>query len=139
MIISVKLLKGLKHIFIEIVDENNETLYKKPYRINILPYQHWLGTKIYPELTCTYIVPNDNEIRRIVAEAGVKLKEWTGDPSFVGYQAGESEKVRLQAAAIYAALQKIILLIKTLQQVLKGLDKIFVIHRKLYSIKMERV
>lgn len=94
------------HFFIEIVDENNETLYKKPYRINILPYQHWLGTKIYPELTCTYIVPNDNEIRRIVAEAGVKLKEWTGDPSFVGYQAGESEKVRLQAAAIYAALQK---------------------------------
>ncbi|WP_040762661.1 DUF4011 domain-containing protein [Staphylococcus equorum] len=94
------------HFFIEIVDENNETLYKKPYRINILPYQHWLGTKIYPELTCTYIVPNDNEIRRIVAEAGVKLKEWTGDPSFVGYQAGESGKVRLQAAAIYAALQK---------------------------------
>ncbi|MDN6843024.1 MAG: DUF4011 domain-containing protein, partial [Staphylococcus equorum] len=94
------------HFFIEIVDENNETLYKKPYKINILPYQHWLGTKIYPELTCTYIVPNDNEIRRIVAEAGVKLKEWTGDPSFVGYQAGESEKVRLQAAAIYAVLQK---------------------------------
>lgn len=94
------------HFFIEIADENDVLLCKKPYKINILPYQHWLGTNIYPALTCAYIVPNDNEVRRIVSEAGLKLKEWSGDPSFTGYQLNESEQVRMQAAAIYASLQK---------------------------------
>lgn len=94
------------YFFVEILDGNNNIVFKSPYKINILPYQHWLGSNIYPELTCSYIVPNDDEVRRIVSEAGVKLKEWTGNPTFDGYQSGESEKVRLQAAAIYASLQK---------------------------------
>ncbi len=94
------------HFFIELLDEKNNTIFKQPYKINILPYQHWLGTQIYPSLTCAYIVPNENEVRRVVSEAGMKLKEWTGDPSFTGYQTGDSESVRLQVAAIYASLQK---------------------------------
>lgn len=94
------------HFFVEVLDKDDNVIFKKPYKINILPYQHWLGTQIYPSLSAAYIVPNDNEIRRIVSEASIKLKEWTGDPSFNGYQTGDSEKVRLQVAAIYASLQK---------------------------------
>ncbi|HAL09527.1 MAG TPA: hypothetical protein DCO67_06085 [Staphylococcus sp.] len=94
------------HFFIEITDEKDNVIFRQPYKINILPYQHWLGTQIYPSLTCAYIVPNENEVRRVVSEAGLKMKEWTGDPSFTGYQSGDSESLRLQVAAIYASLQK---------------------------------
>ena len=94
------------HFFIEISNESKDIIFSKAYKINILPFQHWLGTNIYPQLTAAYIVSNDQEIKRIVSQAGEKLKTWTGNPSFDGYQSNEPEKVRLQAAAIYASLQK---------------------------------
>lgn len=94
------------HFFIEISNESKEIIFSKAYKVNILPFQHWLGTNIYPQLTAAYIVSNDQEIKRIVSQAGEKLKIWTGNPSFDGYQSSEPERVRLQAAAIYAALQR---------------------------------
>lgn len=94
------------HFFIEILDNENNVLIKKPFKINILPFQHWLGTNIYPELTCSYIVSNDEEIRRIVSEASIKLKDWTGSPSFKGYQSEDTKTILLEVAAIYAAIQR---------------------------------
>lgn len=94
------------HFFIEIKNENEEVIFNKAYKINIMPFQHWLGTNIYPQLTAAYIVPNDQEVKRIVSQAGEKLKTWTGSPSFDGYQSNQAENVRMQAAAIYASLQK---------------------------------
>ncbi|MDT0738563.1 DUF4011 domain-containing protein [Staphylococcus haemolyticus] len=94
------------HFFVEILDESNNVIFSKGFKVNILPYEHWLGTNVYPQLTSSYIVPNDLEVKRIVAEAGKKLKDWTNDPSFYSYQTNRFEDVRIQAAAIYATLQK---------------------------------
>ncbi|RZI00842.1 DUF4011 domain-containing protein, partial [Staphylococcus condimenti] len=94
------------NFFVEIFNDNDETIYKKSFVLNVLPYQHWLGTFIYPQLTCAYIIPNDNKVKEIISKASVKLNEWTADPSFDGYQSESNEKVRLQAAAIYAAIQQ---------------------------------
>lgn len=94
------------YFFIELIDENGNTFFTKNLKISILPFEHWLGTNIYPQLTASYIVPNDVEVKRIVSEAGKKLEEWKGDSNFYSYQANSLEDVRLQVAAIYATLQK---------------------------------
>lgn len=94
------------HFFVEILDYEGNIVYSKPFKISILSYQHWLGMNIYPQLTCAYILPNDSTIKKYISMAANILKEWTGNPSFDGYQTGIEENVRLQAAAIYAALQK---------------------------------
>ena len=39
------------------------TLFTKNLKISILPFEHWLGTNIYPQLTASYIVPNDVEVK----------------------------------------------------------------------------
>lgn len=94
------------YFFIELIDENGEKIFTKNLKVSILPFEHWLGTNIYPQLTASYIVPNDIEVKRIVSEAGRKLEEWKGDSNFYSYQANSIEDVRLQVAAIYATLQK---------------------------------
>lgn len=94
------------YLYIDLIDENESTIFSKSLKVNILPSEHWLGTNIYPQLTASYILPNDAEVKRIVAEASAKLEEWTGDPSFYGYQSENMENIRLQVAAIYATLQK---------------------------------
>lgn len=94
------------YLYIDLIDENESTIFSKSLKVNILPSEHWLGTNIYPQLTASYILPNDAEVKRIVAEASTKLEEWTGDPSFYGYQSENMENIRLQVAAIYATLQK---------------------------------
>lgn len=94
------------YVYIDLLDENGNKILSKNLKVNILPPEHWLGTNNYPQLTASYILPNDAEVKRIVAEASAKLEEWTGDPSFYGYQSENLEDIRLQVAAIYATLQK---------------------------------
>ncbi|HGH0766471.1 TPA: DUF4011 domain-containing protein [Staphylococcus pseudintermedius] len=94
------------YVYIDLLDENGNKILSKNLKVNILPPEHWLGTDHYPQLTASYILPNDAEVKRIVAEASAKLEEWTGDPSFYGYQSENLEDIRLQVAAIYATLQK---------------------------------
>ncbi|MFD2831044.1 DUF4011 domain-containing protein [Corticicoccus populi] len=74
-------------------------------KINVLPFNHWLGTYIQPELTAGFVLPNNSEVLRIISEASKLLNEWTGNPSFDGYQSRNPERVRNQIAAIYGALK----------------------------------
>lgn len=96
----------ITYFYIDLIDENGTIFFTKNFKVNILPFEHWLGANIYPQLTASYIVPNDIEVKRIVSEASGILKEWVGNPSFTSYQSNNMEDIRLQVASIFATLQK---------------------------------
>ncbi len=74
--------------------------------IDVLAYDQWNGTRAIPEILAAFVMPNHPQVEAILKEAGDVLKDWTGDPSFQGYQAKDIQRVRFQAAAIYAAIQR---------------------------------
>lgn len=74
--------------------------------VDLLAYDQWNGTAYMPEMLGAFVMPNSPASKRITARAGEILNDWTGDPSFTGYQTCNPNNVRIQAAAIYAALQE---------------------------------
>ena len=75
------------------------------YDVEILPHDQWSGIRVMPELVTAYITPNHPAIAQVLFKAGKVLKIWTGSPSFTGYQSNNPNTVKLQAAALYAALR----------------------------------
>ena len=71
-----------------------------------LAFDEWHGTAFYPELVTAFITPNHPEVTKIVSRAAEFLKQWTGDPSLDAYQRENPNRVRTQAAAVYAAMQE---------------------------------
>lgn len=74
--------------------------------IELLAYDQWTGTSSLPETIAAFITPNHPKIGEIVSAASLYLKKWCGDPSFSGYQSHSANMVKMQTAAIYAALQE---------------------------------
>lgn len=74
--------------------------------IELLAYDQWTGTSVLPETIAAFITPNHPKIGEIVSAASLYLKKWCGDPSFSGYQSHSANMVKMQMAAIYAALQE---------------------------------
>lgn len=70
-----------------------------------LAFDEWHGTAFFPELVTAFITPNHPEVTKLVARGAEILKQWTGDPSLDAYQRENPNRVRMQAAALYAALQ----------------------------------
>lgn len=71
-----------------------------------LAFDEWQGTAFYPELICSFITPNHPEVTRLAARASEYLGQWSDSPSLDGYQRKNPNRVRMQAAAVYAALQE---------------------------------
>lgn len=75
-------------------------------QIDILAYDQWTGASLMPELITAFITPNHPAVREIAALGGEYLQKWTNDPSYTAYQTQNPNNVKLQMAAIYAALQQ---------------------------------
>lgn len=73
---------------------------------DLLSYNQWTGTAFMPEMISAFITPNHPAVREITALGGEYLKKWTGDPSFTAYITQNPNNVKLQMAAVYAALQQ---------------------------------
>ena len=74
--------------------------------ITALAFDQWQGESYYPEMLASYVTPNDPAAAGIKADASALLQKWTGDPSFDAYLSRSEERVLMQAAAIYGALQQ---------------------------------
>ncbi|SEU27784.1 DUF3320 domain-containing protein [Paenibacillus sp. NFR01] len=74
--------------------------------MDVLAFDEWNGLAELPEMIAAFISPNHPEVLRLVAEASGILEGWSGSSSFNAYQSQDPNRVRLQAAAIYAAIQK---------------------------------
>ena len=71
-----------------------------------LAFDEWHGTAFYPELICAFITPNHPEVIKLAARAAEYLGQWSDSPSLDAYQRKNPNRVRMQAAAVYAALQE---------------------------------
>ena len=90
---------------IEVSDEAGVIAVYK-HDISFLSYDEWSGAYTYPEFLAAFVTPNHPYIFEILKNAETLLAEWTGSPSFTGYQSNNHNNVLKQMAAIYGALQQ---------------------------------
>lgn len=110
IVIDAEYLAGLTekvagNFTVELVCEET-TLCSETVAVSVLAFNQWHGYRIFPELLAAFVTPNYPAIDRIIARAVTFLEEWTRDPSLDAYQSKDTNRVFLQAAAIYKALQE---------------------------------
>ncbi|WP_168735916.1 DUF3320 domain-containing protein [Cohnella fermenti] len=87
------------------VMQGERTLWEEASPLTLLAYDQWGGLAAMPEMVAAFAMPNHPEIVRVLAEAAPLLGKWTGNPSFDAYQSRNPNRVRQQAAAVFAAIQ----------------------------------
>jgi len=92
-------------VIVQISDESG-VLVQEKYGIAFLSHDEWSGAYTYPEFLAAFVTPNHPYIFEILKKSEVLLTEWTGSPSFTGYQSNNHNNVLKQMAAIYGALQQ---------------------------------
>lgn len=81
-----------------------ETIFTNRYDIDLLPYDFWLGTSIMPQTIASFVTPNHPAINALVVKTAEALKQMTGSSMLSEYQSGNTNDVRLQIAAVFAAI-----------------------------------
>ncbi|WP_435924162.1 DUF3320 domain-containing protein [Paenibacillus sp. DYY-L-2] len=85
--------------------QNETQIFQERASISVLSFDEWGGLAILPEMTAAFVTPNHSHVSEVLREAGAILEKWSGSPSFTAYQSKDPNRVRIQAAAIYSALQ----------------------------------
>ncbi|MFT7651227.1 MAG: very-short-patch-repair endonuclease [Candidatus Azotimanducaceae bacterium] len=70
----------------------------------VLTANHWTGSRSYPELLATFVVPNDEKVPSLVRKASELLRANRSSHIINGYQEGHRESVMAQLSAIYTAI-----------------------------------
>lgn len=81
-------------------------LCEETWELTLLAFDEWPGYTLFPELLAAFVMPNHPEIIKLNGRAAQFLEKWTEDPSFDAYQSRDPNRVLLQAAAVYGALQE---------------------------------
>ena len=63
-----------------------ERLFLLEKEIELLAADQWNGGLCMPELIAAFVMPNHPVIAKVIQHASEVLKNWTGSPSFTGYQ-----------------------------------------------------
>ncbi len=88
------------------VTSGGEELCRDDRQIALLPVSEWCGTSVLPELTAAFVTPSHPAVTGVISNASQYLAKWCGEPSFTGYQTRNPNTAKLQAAAVFAALQQ---------------------------------
>lgn len=91
-------------ILIELL-QNEEIIFSYSNTVELLAYDEWNGLLIMPEIITAFVTPNHPLISEVLSKASAFLKEWNKLPSFTGYQTNNPNNVKIQMAAIFAALR----------------------------------
>lgn len=83
-----------------------ERLFLLEKEIELLAADQWNGGLCMPELIAAFVTPNHPVIAKVIQHASEVLKNWTGSPSFTGYQTRNPNNVKLQMGAVYEALRR---------------------------------
>lgn len=89
-----------------VLQEDGTELFRHTSPLDVLAYDEWNGLHVLPEMVGAFVTPNHPEVLRVVKQAAGILRGWDPSAGFDGYQSQDSNRVRKQAAAIYAALQQ---------------------------------
>lgn len=87
------------------VKENDSEIFITDSSVYLLASGEWSGTDCFPETIACFVTPNHPCVSAVTARAASYLEKWSGSPSFTGYQTQDPNVAKLQAAAVYAALQ----------------------------------
>lgn len=87
-----------------LIKKDDNILFSQSKEILILPFDHWVGP-IMPILSASFVTPRNKKIPAIIQAASQYLEKWTGSTSFTGYQSGNKQIVKMQAAAIFSAIK----------------------------------
>lgn len=74
--------------------------------ITALAFDQWPGLKYTPELLAAFSMPNHPVVASLLQLAAGFLDKWSQDPSLAGYQFEDPTRVKMMAAAAYAAIQQ---------------------------------
>jgi len=74
--------------------------------ISLLPINESAADGRNPAILASFITPNDDEVKKLIARAAKILEEKTGIPSFLGYQSDDPNDVLKEMEALYLALQE---------------------------------
>lgn len=91
-------------ISIAVTDASNRVLGHLEQNIELLAFDQWSGLGRMPEMISAFVTPNHPCISTIIHRASEILKQWNNSSSFTGYQTQNPNQVKLQMAAVYAAL-----------------------------------
>lgn len=91
-------------VVVDAQSANKQILTSEDFKIEIMPYDQWLGTSILPQSLVSFVMPNTPMINSLVVKAAAKLKEISQSSAFTEYQSGNTNEVRKQIAAVYGAL-----------------------------------
>lgn len=80
---------------------------EQEFELELMAYDQWLGNSILPQSIVSFITPNHPDIKAIIVKAASILKDITGSSQFTEYQSGNTNDVRQQVAAVYAALHQL--------------------------------
>ena len=90
----------------EIVNKAGEVLATKNFSLRLLPIEESASDIRIPEILSSFVTPNDDEVKKLVAEAAAELQEKCGRSDFSGYQYHDPNKVYEELEALYRALMK---------------------------------
>ena len=89
------------------ITSQDEIIEEKPYEIELMPYDHWLGITILPQTLVSFVTPNHPSINSLIVKTAEALKRATGSSMLTAYQTCNSNDVRLQVAAVFAAIHQL--------------------------------
>ena len=89
------------------VTSQDEIIEEKLYEIELMPYDHWLGITILPQTLVSFVTPNHPSINSLIVKTAEALKQATGSSMLTAYQTCNSNDVRLQVAAVFAAIHQL--------------------------------
>lgn len=75
-------------------------------QIDILTFDEWPGTAIYPEIIASFVTPNHPAIRPIIKRASEILEKWNINGAIDAYYSNSPEKVKYLMAAIFEAAKE---------------------------------
>lgn len=84
---------------------NGEIVFETVREIRFFAFDQWLGPIAMGSIAA-FVTPNHPALAQVVINASRHLEEWTGSSAFTGYQAGDPSVARMQAAALYRAVQE---------------------------------
>lgn len=101
----IELTEGIESKFILAIKCGGEKLFSKEFSIKLMAYDQWTGLAIRPELLASFVTPNYPLLSKISVTASKFLEQWTDSGALDEYQSQNSNRARLQVAAIYEALR----------------------------------
>ena len=90
-----------------VLEKQGRVLARETASFRLLAFDECFGFAQLPQLLAAFVTPNHPVVQSVLRAAADVLGGWTGDPSLDAYASQDEQRVRLQAAAVYTALQRL--------------------------------